>query len=187
MQSMIDGFVKKGIVIAADRLYAKPNRGGLGLIRIENYITALQCSWIKRCSITINDSWRWTLGQACNFRFGNLRPDSISRADYPIAANIATSFARFRENFWKTNENYTQALLVDNGMFLRAPPERRAPVRGVVDQNLLGPAFYDRHKETLLNLKMDCLIANNVVVDYLTLNANCGVVFTQATYCISIW
>jgi hypothetical protein len=182
MQSMIDGFVKKGIVIAADRLYAKPNRGGLGLIRIENYITALQCSWIKRCSITINDSWRWTLGQACNFRFGNLRPDTISRADHPIAANIATSFVRFRENFWKTNENFTQALLVDNGMFLRAPPDRRAPVRGVVDRNLLGPAFYDRHKETLLNLRMDCLIANNVVVDYPTLNANCGIVFTQATY-----
>jgi hypothetical protein len=50
MQGLIDGYVKKGIVIANDRLYTKPNLGGLGLIKLDKYIAALQCSWIKRCS-----------------------------------------------------------------------------------------------------------------------------------------
>jgi hypothetical protein len=67
-------------------------------------------------------------------------------------------------------------------MFLRAPPERRAPVRGVVDRNLLGAAFYDRHKETLLNLKLNCLVNNNVDVDYRTLIDSTGLNFSQATY-----
>jgi hypothetical protein len=182
MQELINGFVKKGIVIAADRLYLKANRGGLGLIKIENYISALQCSWIKRCSINLNDTWRWNLGLACNFRFSNIRPEMVNKDDTPIAANIVQSFARFQDKFWKINENFLQAPLVDNRMFLRAPPERRAPVRGLVDRNLLGPAFYDRHKETLLNLKMSCLIVNNVVVDFPTLNANSGLTFTQAAY-----
>jgi hypothetical protein len=182
MQEMIDLYVTKGIVIAADRLYAKPKNGGLGLIRLENYITALQCSWIKRCSLIINDTWRWKLGTACGFVFSNLRSGSVNRDDSPIVANIISSLIRFQEKYYVANENFTQAQLVDNGMFLRAPPERRAPVRGVVDRNLLGAAFYDRHKETLLNLRLNCLVVNNVVVDYRTLIDSTGLNFTQATY-----
>jgi hypothetical protein len=106
----------------------------------------------------------------------------VNRAESPIAANIVSSLLRFQEKFYTTNENFLQAQLVDNRMFLRAPPERRAPVRGVVDRNLLGAAFYDRHKETLLNLKMNCLVNNNVVVDYRTLVDTTGLNFSQATY-----
>ncbi len=181
-QDLIDSYVTKGIVIAADRLYTKPKKGGLGLIRLESYITALQCSWIKRCSIIINDTWRWNLGMACGFVFSNLRSGSVNRAESPIAANIVQSLVRFQEKYYTVNENFLQAHLVDNRMFLRAPPERRAPVRGVVDRNLLGAAFYDRHKETLLNLKLNCLVNNNVVVDYCTLIDSTGLNFSQATY-----
>ncbi len=55
MQNIIDRFVTGSIVIAEDRLYSKPKNGGLGLIDLKNYITALQCSWIKRCRQQIND------------------------------------------------------------------------------------------------------------------------------------
>jgi hypothetical protein len=182
MQDLIDGYVKKGIVIAADRLYTKPKDGGLGMIRIETYISALQCSWIKRCSLKINDTWRWTLGSCCEFVFSNLRCDSINRRNNPILADIVDSFVKFQEQFWMLNENYLQAQLVDNRMFLRAPPERRAPVRGIIDRNLLGPAFYTAHKETLLTLKMNCLINNNGVVSFQALRLGTGLNFTQATY-----
>jgi hypothetical protein len=42
--------------------------------------------------------------------------------------------------------------------FLRAAPDRRAPVRGCVDKNLLGEILYNRHKETLLSLRMNTLV-----------------------------
>jgi hypothetical protein len=92
------------------------------------------------------------------------------------------SWTKFQENFFMTNENFVQAHLVDNRMFLRAPPERRAPVRGAVDRNLLGAAFYDRHKETLLTLRLSCIVNNNVVVGFQTLIAKTGLNFTQASY-----
>jgi hypothetical protein len=95
MQELIDGYVKKGIVIAADHLYKKPKHGGIGMIRIEQYITALQCSWIKRCSVKINDTWRWTLGASCSFVFGNLRRGSVNKRDNPVLANIVESFVKF--------------------------------------------------------------------------------------------
>jgi hypothetical protein len=75
-----------------------------------------------------------------------------------------------------------QALLVDNPMFLHADPRRRAPVRGVVDRNLLGADFYDENKERLRNLRMNCLIRGGRVVDYNNLCRNTNLVFPPAAY-----
>jgi hypothetical protein len=72
LQNLIDSYVTNGTRVAAERLYTKPKAGGLGLIRISTYLTALQCSWVKRCSFKINDSWRWELANSCNFCFDNL-------------------------------------------------------------------------------------------------------------------
>ncbi len=86
------------------------------------------------------------------------------------------------EKYSTMNENYCEALLVDNSLFLRAPPERRAPVRGMVDRNLLGHAFYNANKEKLLDLKLSCLVRNGRTVSFNLLRANTGLGFTQATY-----
>jgi hypothetical protein len=61
LQSLINDYVTSGTVVAADRLYTCPCEGGLGLIKLESYLSALQCSWVKRCYTRINDSWRWIL------------------------------------------------------------------------------------------------------------------------------
>jgi hypothetical protein len=92
------------------------------------------------------------------------------------------SFRKFQEQFRLLNENYLQAPQVDNRMFLRASPERRAPVRGIIDWNLLGLDFYNAHKETLLTLKLSCIVNDNVVVSFNKLRTGTGLDFTQATY-----
>jgi hypothetical protein len=182
MQDLIDGYVRKGIVIASERLYTKPNLGGLGLIKLDKYIAALQCSWIKRCSIVINDPWRWILSAACNFNFDNINTAMILKRDHPIVWNIFESMNKFEKSLFLINENFLEARLVDNPMFLRAPPERRAPVRGVVDRNLLGHGFYDTNKERLLKLKMNCLISNGRVKSFNKLCTATGLRFPQAVY-----
>ncbi len=73
LQELIDSYVTQGTVIAKDRLYTKPRDGGLGLINLSAYVTALQCSWVKRCTVRINDVWRWRLASACNFNLDLLR------------------------------------------------------------------------------------------------------------------
>jgi hypothetical protein len=81
MQSLIDGYVTRGIVIANDRLYRRPNEGGLGLIDLAQYITALQCRWIKRCYTSVNDPWRWRVAEACDFYLEDLKLPSFFRSN----------------------------------------------------------------------------------------------------------
>jgi len=78
MQTLIEGYVKKNLVIAAERLYSKPAEGGLGLIRLPSYIAALQCSWLKRCSVSINNPWRWTLAVSCDFNLDMVRTGDVN-------------------------------------------------------------------------------------------------------------
>jgi hypothetical protein len=182
LQDMIDNYVTHGIVIAKDRLYTKPKYGGLGLINVANYCTALQCSWIKRCYIKINDIWRWNIAVSCNFNLDMIRIENVNARTNPIVYNIVKSFTELQKCFWQKNENFLTAPLVDNMFFLRAEPGRRAPVRGCVDKNLLGENFYSRHKETLLSLRMNCLVVGNRIVSLERLRLVTGLPFTDNMY-----
>jgi exonuclease III len=182
LQNLIDGYVTRGIVIAKDRLYTPPSQGGLGLIELDQYITALQCSWIRRCYTTLNEAWRWRLADLCNFNFGGPLIEIPDPHLFPIESNILTSFKKFQIRFFSMNENFLQAKLVDNPMFLRENPGRAVEAAGFLDRNFFGRAFYDTNKERLLNLKMNSLISEGNVVRYQQLLNSSGVPFTQVIY-----
>ncbi len=182
LKNICDDYVTNGIVVAGDRLYTKPKYGGLGLINIETYYRALQCSWMKRCLLNVNDIWRWLLVKSCNFNLDMLRISDIDRLRYPIAFNIVKSISEFQLCYWQKNENFLTAPLVDNMFFLRAAPERRAPVRGCVDKNLLGGPLYTQHKETLLSLRMNTLVVGNRLVSVERLRQIIGINFSENVY-----
>jgi hypothetical protein len=150
LQNLIDGYVTRGMVISKDRLYSQPKQGGLGLIDLNQYIMALQCSWIRRCYTVLNDSWRWRIAEAFNFNFDNPQPVNPDPGLFPIENNILTSFSKFRTPFFGMNENFLQANIVNNPMFLRENPGRANAGREHVDQNFFGREFFETHKERLL-------------------------------------
>jgi hypothetical protein len=182
LQNLIDGYVTRGIVIAKDRLYTPPCEGGLGLIELDQYITALQCSWVRRCYTVLNEAWRWRLADLCNFNFGNPLIEIPDPQLFPVENNILTSFKKFQTRFFYMNENYLQAKIVDNPMFLRENPGRAAAAAGSLDRNFFGRDFYDTNKERLLNLKMSSLISEGNVVRFQQFLVTTGLPFTQVTY-----
>jgi exonuclease III len=182
MQSLIDGYVKQDLVIAADRLHAKPNEGGLGLIRLASYVAALQCSWLKRCSVTINDTWRWNLASACNFNLDLVRLTDINPALYPATFCIVKSISSLQDSYWKLHENFLMAPVTDNCFFLREKPKRRARNAGILDRNFFGGDFYDQNKEALRELRLNKLIRNGRVIGHDLLIRTTGIPFNAAHY-----
>ncbi len=61
LQTKMEKFVLGGLSISKDRIYRPVTVGGLGLFVLRDFISALQCSWIKRCTLSINDNWRYRL------------------------------------------------------------------------------------------------------------------------------
>ncbi len=182
MQGIIDGFVTTCTVIASDRLYLRPNEGGLGLVKLSSYIAALQCSWVKRCTVAINDPWRWKLAKACNFNLDMIRVSDIDGTLNPVLMNIAKSMQSLQLSFWQMHENYLMAPLTDNCFFLRAKPERRARNAGCLDKNFFGQHFYVENKEALRGLRLNNLIRNGRVISHDLLVRTTGIEFTPAHY-----
>ena len=64
ISALMENFVTQGFQIAKKRLYTKPDEGGLGLFDLKEFITGLQCTWIKRAFNCCNDNWKFDL--ICN-------------------------------------------------------------------------------------------------------------------------
>jgi hypothetical protein len=107
--------------------------GVLGLIRLSSYIAALQCSWIKRCSVNINDPWRWNLALSCDFNLDLVRIEDVNERLHPATFCIIKSAVTLQKKFWSVHENFLMAPVVDNAFFLRSQPDRRARNVGILD------------------------------------------------------
>ncbi len=97
---------------------------------------------------------------------------------FPIECNILDSFKKFRNKYFCMNENFLQAKIVNNPLFLRENPGRAANPAGCMDRSFFGPDFYKR----LQDLKMDSLIVDGSVVPYQRLVDSTNIPFTQAVY-----
>ncbi len=114
----MENFVTKGITIAKNRVYLQIDKGGLGLFRLGDFITGLQCSWIKRCFHLINDNWRARLVQHSDGSIINSVNDVwVKNRIGPILCNILDSYSRFRAAYAKQNSNYKVVPIYCNDAF----------------------------------------------------------------------
>jgi hypothetical protein len=106
MQDLMDNFCLGRIRFAGKKLYLPADKGGLGLINLKNFITALQCSWIKRTTQHWCDNWRFDVKAAS---YGNpltVTVGTFNRIEHPALSNISESFGSFTVELYKKDRNY---------------------------------------------------------------------------------
>jgi hypothetical protein len=119
MQNLMDNFCLGSMRIAKKRLYLPSCEGGLGLINLKNFITALQCTWVKRVTQHWGDNWRFDLKAKC---YGNpliANDKTFPLAENPILFNIGKSFGNFAQEFYGIEDNYKKAFIFKNPLFRR--------------------------------------------------------------------
>jgi len=104
LEEIFEKFVCKGINIGRSKIYSSVNQGGLGLFKLDNFISALQCSWIRRAKV-VNDNWKFTLR---NLGRGDvLRPIDPKNNSIGIALrNILLSYEKFLDKFYTYQRNF---------------------------------------------------------------------------------
>jgi hypothetical protein len=119
LQTLMDNFCQGHLRIAKKKLYTPPHEGGLGLIKISDYITALQSSWIKRVTQHWGDNWRYDVMRAT---YGNpliATKNTFSRDQNPLLFNICSSFGIFKKSFEMKGSNFKKAFIFKNPLFKR--------------------------------------------------------------------
>jgi hypothetical protein len=118
LEKTMENFVVRGFTIAKNRIYLPVDKGGLGLFKLGDFITGLQCSWIKRCFHLINDNWRARLVQSSNGSIANSVNDSWVKGKIsPVLSNILDSYNKFRAAYTRENSNYKVVPIYCNDAF----------------------------------------------------------------------
>jgi hypothetical protein len=122
-ESIINAFVKGRLQIAKERMTLKLNAGGIGMINISHYITALQAAWIKKINGKVIDNWRRDLVVATG---GNLFVQNgklLSQYESPILKQIAVSYNEVRKNFLSLDNNLLNSYLLYNPVLNKGAPD----------------------------------------------------------------
>ena len=114
IQDMINSFVM-GIKkcgkhwISKDLLYTPALKGGLGLVRLEDFVRAIKCSWVKRYSIDkLDDHWADLLDIHFNIspntrhtilKFGPERFNKLISKKIPGLSSIFSAYKTLKQQF----------------------------------------------------------------------------------------
>jgi hypothetical protein len=101
MQDLMDNFCLGTMHFARKKRYLPSNLGGLGLINIRNFITALQSSWIKRTTQHWCDNWRYDIKAACYWNPLIANSRTFDRVEHPVLINICDSYGTLTSEFYK--------------------------------------------------------------------------------------
>jgi len=186
INGILENFVTYGIVIAKERIYALPADGGLGMIDVGNFLHAQKCAWIRRCFYRISDAWRWAILQRTHFSLESIRIEFFNKAGNPILWNIAESAIKFQDLYWNTNENYLDALIFNNNMFLQSKPRIWMPPPPRLEWTILRRQLRNDYGSQLLSMKMSEMFLDGGMISYERLCVNMGIQFTVNEYMILV-
>jgi hypothetical protein len=102
--------------VSQQKIYQDPDQGGLGLFKLSDVMTALQCAWFKRITLLRHDNWRNTLFNVCESG-----PMFIQERDTatlgPLLQGISRSLISFREYFGLVGNNFLSVPILNNRYF----------------------------------------------------------------------
>jgi hypothetical protein len=177
LQKALNDFCIGTMRTAAKKLYTPLSEGGLGLIKLSDFITSLQCSWVKRITQHWGDNWRYDFKRKC---YGN--PLIADRHTFdprvnPILYNIGNSFGKFRSAFTEKDDNFRKALVFRNPFFRRRS----------ADAGLLCENFFDIRNNVamisiIVKLKFEDFFFRNRPKSMDNLNSEFGLDINLVTY-----
>jgi hypothetical protein len=152
------------------------------MIKLEPFLVAQKCAWIRRCFIKINDPWRWEFLRICGFSLNMVRVANFEKTKNPMLWGIANAFSKFQECYWRKNENFLEAPIFDNNFFFVEKPRPRAPVPGCISTRIIRRGTRDEFCIELLSIKMKSLLVDGQIVDFNRFVHSTGVPFTANEY-----
>ena len=173
LEKLMDSFVTKGLNISLVKKYTAASRGGLGLFKLKNFISALQVTWINRAVKNTNDNWKLALKNCGN---GNVlecyKYTEIQNSGVAIQ-NIIRSYQKFVDCFYKYGNNFLKDKIFEN---IRYGTGRNQST--TFDVNFFGQII----PEAALQMTWSQLLLNGNFCDYASFQFITGLTVRREQY-----
>ena len=151
----IERFVKGNLQIGKQKFYDSKENGGLGLFKIEDFLTSQVCAWVKR-SYNQDELWKKELLFYSNGTVFNLRKGGFNKVTNPILTHIAASFEKFSLKFTVHNENFLKMFLYENPILNFDPNNQNFLKKEFFPENI-----FQEHQRSIKLLTMENLLYEN--------------------------
>jgi len=155
MSAEIEKFVIGNLRIAKNRIYLSKSEGGLDLFKLDDFLGAQCCSWIRRC-YKMDELWKREFFLHSNGNIFNVRKGHLNVQKNPILRNIAEHFEKFVFKFTVVNENFKKAFIFDNPT-LTFDPNRQHYLK----KTFFTDQEWENNEGRIKSLTMDMLVSNN--------------------------
>jgi hypothetical protein len=177
LQSLINNYVIGNLKVGKDRLYAAPNKGGLGLINLEHFFLGLQACWVKKAADSTRDNWRVDLHSATagNCLTANHRTLGIELSH--TLRGIVCSYNTFTDPFFRLNSNYLEDFIYNNDRIRRS-----AGSEYILDNNFFAMNVPRLNMESVSRLKVKDFVSNGNFRSLDEVTLDLSVEFSLLTY-----
>jgi hypothetical protein len=118
LEKKMEDFVTRGLTFSKSKIYAPVREEGLGLFNLKEFISSLQCNWIKRSYRNITDNWRYRLATLSGGDILDLACDRKTLDQVvTVLTNIISSYRLFKEQFTKVGNNFLTVPFYCNASF----------------------------------------------------------------------
>jgi hypothetical protein len=159
IQKSLDEFALGSLNVARNRVTLPPECGGLGLFKLDEFLTAQQCTWVLRADKSLRDNWWGDLFCISNGNCLSLSHRNIDPNSNPVLHCLGLAFEKLRICHDSTKENFLKATPLYNPLIFRGPR----------DKAILDPVYLDCEDDLpncrkIANLKMeDCFGVNGLL------------------------
>jgi hypothetical protein len=120
ISNLIYSFVKGKLNVAFNRITLPVETGGLGMIEINDYLTALRCTWVKRASLNQNDLWSTCLDASGVTRPDVFMPKNLCPKMFPVISVFDTAIYKLASAILSVNNNVLKSRILDNPVFAKS-------------------------------------------------------------------
>jgi hypothetical protein len=103
-ERLVTDFVRGNLRIGNAKLFEDPKLGGLGLFKVQTFLQAQCCTWVKRAG-NLDELWKINLISKTPGSLMHLRKNMFNVQEERILWNIANSHECFNEFYTRTNGN----------------------------------------------------------------------------------
>jgi hypothetical protein len=177
LQALCNNYVLGTLKVSRDRLYSDISSGGIGLIKIEDYLVAQQAMWVGRAFRSTRDCWKVDLHSSTSGNPLTLNKDDRCLQNFGALKPIIDSFDKFRKKFYE-NVTSNNEIYILNNMHIK---------RSVNEAAFLDTDFFSRNipalnMELVAKLKIKDFFSEGIFKprDELVNDTNCN--FNMVTY-----
>jgi hypothetical protein len=179
IEQLIEKYVLGKLQVARDRIYNRPEQGGLGLLKIWELNTAMKSSWVnrwKREGRSVDITGHLVLTTSRNMKIETIDHSRIDCKRAPTAHCIAVAWAEFRNKVYENDGNIYAAQIFEN------PGIKSRIGRMIGEGNILSRARYNTFRNQMLSIKLGDITTEHGIIEKREMAEKLGFEITEVEY-----